>query len=361
MKKYSWFLAGLLLIGLLFMTSCGGEDVIKYENEKLGFSLEFPKSWDGKYLVEEDLDSNTVYFMHLANSPKYENGMIFSIERRIGELITREDMENSYIRESIIKQDKGYSFIEILPSDMQYDPKDVKISKEYNEMYDQLDQVIKSFKILDLNYPEAETEGYRKVGSSFFTFDIREDFIVKKSKDNSFMWEIYNNNKEDIGDIELVLYKGPEFEENGKNIVYIEDKQVYRKIKLALDKGYEEELAIIKDSFQILADYTTSIDGVYSFQQYLEAGGQKIRGRISEFKMEGFMPSEITIEKEDGEMVSYGAEFPQIVPIEKDYHYGLYGIYPIDENYLSENENIKERLFDFILDSRGKIKGLLEI
>ncbi len=357
-KNLGWL---LVLVLVLALTACGSKDFKTYENKELGFSLDLPKSWEGKYLVEEDPDRDLVYFMHISNSRDYENGMLFSIDRRVGGLITEEDIENGYVPGEIIGKEAGYTFIKGLPTDIQYGPEAVVDTKEYEEMRSELPDVLKTFKIGELKRPRGEEAGYIKEGSSFFLLDIREDWKLEKDKKNPFKWDVLNGDGKIIGSLEMVLYDSQDQEEAGRKTAYKTQDEIFRKFRISLDKEYEKDLDLMARSLEILGDNYTALDGIYNLRTNLTDGGKSLVGRIKSLEKDIKIVNKLELVVEDsGEVYSFEAEYPEIVPLEGE-TYGLYGVYLLGEDIIKKEGKLDKSLFEFIINKYGKLVGLIEL
>ena len=71
------------------------DDEIIYKNNTLGFSLMFPKEWKDKYAIEESKDNISVFNKKIYD--KGEGGLLFTINRTVGELITQVDMDMEFV------------------------------------------------------------------------------------------------------------------------------------------------------------------------------------------------------------------------------------------------------------------------
>ena len=58
-------------------------------------------------------------------------GLLFSVDRQVGELITKEDIAQAAAPRKIVLQGNGYTYFVNLPSDVQYPVDDQTLSDEY--------------------------------------------------------------------------------------------------------------------------------------------------------------------------------------------------------------------------------------
>jgi len=66
-----------------------------------------------------------------------------------------------------------------LPSDVQY-PMEEELSDDYIAMSKQISKVAKGIELLGNQKPQASNEGFKVVGSSFFTVEIPENWDIKQ-------------------------------------------------------------------------------------------------------------------------------------------------------------------------------------
>ncbi|WP_192702128.1 stalk domain-containing protein [Paenibacillus sp. OAS669] len=160
---------------------------IVYENKKHSFTLNLPKSWEGKYDVAETIDETstfeTISFIDTAN--KGYGGVVFSIG-----IWTKDDwsrngqaaMEAGHVSKIAERGDKVFTIIR--PGDVQYDPHNEKLTAEYQLMSSYVNTIKTSFhangsltdreakEILKVLLPKAEfiVAGMFN-GSGFFNID----------------------------------------------------------------------------------------------------------------------------------------------------------------------------------------------
>jgi hypothetical protein len=125
---------------------------IFYENTKYNFTLKLPKTWKGKYDVEEMVSKSEAWspdsynFIDKAN--KGYGGVIFTIT-----IWTKEDwikngpslIEVGQIYK--IGEDGDKVFTLSPPGDVEYDPHDEKLTAEYSSMADHINTIKTTFKL----------------------------------------------------------------------------------------------------------------------------------------------------------------------------------------------------------------------
>lgn len=364
----------LLLATLGVCVSCTQDtnsktnDMIIYENENLGFSIGFPKEWEDRYIVHEIDNGITV----ISKRNSEFGGSLFSIERLVGELITEEDMEQSPVEEEIILKGNGYTYIVRYASDVQFSPEDEELSNEYQKMFDQIPDILKSIDILGDQKPKALNEGFKVVGSSLFIAEIPNDWEIKTFEDWPLLWELYAG-REKVGEIEMVPYKAEEFDNDQMITVYITNEEAFRKVRVSLniDNSSQEIIGKIKDSFVFASGSYTVIDLQTDAQRYLDGGGKKIFGQIEDFEMEDGIPIAVQIKvmelipddsndnnsngfhiKDLNKTERYSMEngvsiAPLIAPNYNNY--GIYKTHPLDEIFIESYEYLKDFYYDFII------------
>jgi hypothetical protein len=115
---------------------------IVYENTKNNFILKIPKSWDGKYDVEEIGDN--LRFVYKAN-----NGTLFSITIWSKEKWSTDGVEqvkNIHISKIGEKGDKIYTLS--TPTDVQVDPSDKKMTADYDSMWEDIEGIKATFEFI---------------------------------------------------------------------------------------------------------------------------------------------------------------------------------------------------------------------
>ena len=105
-------LCTILVFGVFLFTlrTLGGEKL----NSDVGFSITFPKGWEGKWISTYIPDGVSVYDRTIQE--KYgKYGLLFTVSRYKGE------PQNGYaVPTNVIGTYNGYTYVFSLPSDMQY-------------------------------------------------------------------------------------------------------------------------------------------------------------------------------------------------------------------------------------------------
>jgi hypothetical protein len=125
---------------------------IVYENTKYNFTLKLPKSWEGKYEVEDIVSeasgTDNYHFIDKANKEKGWGGVIFTIS-----IWSKEDwIKNGPTEMGIgqiykIGEDGDKVFTLSPPGDVEYDVHDEKLKAEYSSMWDQVNKIKTTFKL----------------------------------------------------------------------------------------------------------------------------------------------------------------------------------------------------------------------
>jgi len=116
-----------------------------YRNDKLGFELTLPKSWEGLYQIKEYDDS--VVFYNIKGLNAGFGGMLFELDFSKTQM-TIDEYEDST---ELIYQGQNIYVYKTLPNDVEYDYSNDKSIKEYTAMYDNIDNVIKTFRYFGTN------------------------------------------------------------------------------------------------------------------------------------------------------------------------------------------------------------------
>jgi hypothetical protein len=123
-----------------------------YENTKHNFTLNLPKSWEGKYdvvdTVFEASNMESIDFIDIANKGAGWGGVLFTIQIWSKDkwstdgVIAKQNIQISKIGE---KGDKIFSLS--TPSDVNYNVNDEKLKAEYASMWDHINTIKTTFKI----------------------------------------------------------------------------------------------------------------------------------------------------------------------------------------------------------------------
>lgn len=151
-----------------------------YKNDKYSFSMTFPESWKGKYVIKDNGDTVSVHNKKLAEStPDGFFGTLFTIhiyspkEKWKTEGMELADMTG--MRK--IAEDNKAIFAVRMPTDVQFDPQN---GDEYRSMEKNVDSIIKTFTvkknmssnsktIVDfLGYEGLEIDNIQKIQLDFF-------------------------------------------------------------------------------------------------------------------------------------------------------------------------------------------------
>lgn len=324
-----------------------------YENEKLGFRIYIPLTWEGRYRVQESEDG--VAFFHKSIDTDKPEGFLFGIERRIGDLITEEDIKESPMPVKLLMQADGYTFVETRPSGVEYDPSDEKDTLSYETMRNDIETVTSSIKPFNLKGIKAKNPNYKLLGSSFFTVEIPKDMRLVKSRSNNFLWNL-KIGEEKIGGIELIT-----FSNNCRSEVYdckyLENAEETRKIKFFVDKGAisKEDFDRIFDSIKIQIYNSNNIDNITTLEEYLKKGGREVTGLVEKYGTDGKNITSITINGK-----RYEADYPRVVPV-VDGQYPMYEYSIFDEDYIKTIGGIGKRAYRVILNEKDQVMGLIEL
>jgi len=357
-----------------------------YINEKLGFSLNFPVEWRDRYIIEESENNISVFCKKVYE--KYKGaGLLFTMQRAVGELITEADMQQAPVMQQIVLQGNGYTYFTRRPSDMQYPPDDEEVSSDYETMSEQIINVPHWISLLGDEKPAAVNEGFKTVGSSFFTVEIPSVWRIEAIDVPSPHWGIYDG--DDLaGTIDLIPYKS---EENGKesadndNVMreYILNDEICREFRITLNSKNADEgtMEKIKNSFKFVEGPFNVIDLQSIALQYLAEGGRRVFGTIQDFEIQDGKPVAVHVnvmnflsDDENNEypngfsiedlnrIESYpldsGVSIAPLVP--PDYNsYGMYEMPLLDENFIEKYENYKDFYYDFIIGNDGQLKIIL--
>ncbi|HHV98641.1 MAG TPA: hypothetical protein GXX36_03550 [Clostridiaceae bacterium] len=360
--------------------------VALYINEKLGFSLNFPVEWKDRYIIEESDDNISVFCKKVYD--KYKGaGLLFTMQRAVGELITEADMQQAPVMQQIVLQGNGYTYFTRRPSDIQYPPDDEEVSSDYETMSEQIINVPHWISLLGDEKPAALNEGFKVAGSSFFTVEIPSDWRIEAIDVPSPRWGIYDGDNL-VGTFDLIPYRS---EGNGKeskdndNVIreYLFNNETCREFRITLnsrnaDGGTMEK---IKNSFKFVEGPFNIIDLQSNALQYLAEGGKKVFGTIQDFEVQDGKPVVVHVnvmkflsDDENNEYpngfniedlnriesypLDFGVSIAPLVP--PDYNsYGMYEMPLLDENYIKKYENYKDFYYDFIIGNDGQLKIIL--
>lgn len=164
----------IVIIGTVF-TYSRASDV--YQNESLGFSIELPSNWEGRYEATEK--EKSVVFYHKGIREKYGEGTgrLFVIERLEGER-SKEAAEDTPWPTEYLMQANGYTYVISMPSDVQYpiwEGGDKALADEYLKLTKDLEKVKKSIKAIAIS-ASAPASDSKKL------YDLKGTYIGDNSK-----------------------------------------------------------------------------------------------------------------------------------------------------------------------------------
>lgn len=247
------------------------EDNNIYINEKLGFSLNFPKEWEDKYAIEESEDYVSVFDKQIYDID--QGGLLFTIYRIRGETVTQEDMDMEPVPTKIILQGKGYTYFCRLPSDVNYPLNDEDLSKHYLEMRDQIDYAVQGMSLLEVNKEQSVSnedkisaylkEEFTNVFSPYyelldFTISDYKEEVVDGNVEAIFSYTIVHKNYD--RDPDTVQYIKEAKEKGDKNYQtyydeYLQPQNMNFYFKAVMDENdaitiYTRNVAIESDEWQ---------------------------------------------------------------------------------------------------------------
>ena len=359
----------------------------KYESEALGFSLNLPEEWKNKYIVEESEASIEVFSKKVYEEYNKGTGLLFTIVRTVGELITEQDMQQAPQRQQILLQGNGYTYYIRWPSDVQYPVDNEEVSSEYKSMSQQIENVADWISLLGDQRPKASNEGFKVVGSSFFTVEIPENWDIKAIELSQPIWYMYDGYS-NVGTIEVIPYNFSKSEEAytaDESLIqeFLYDDEAFREALISINSKYADQSIMdkVKNSFSFGHGPFSIIDLQTNAAQYIAGGGKKVFGRIEGFEMENgepvavrintmkFIPDGIgdnnpngysieDLNKVETYPIDMGAKVAPIVPPNNN-TYGLYEMPLLDSNFLKEYDDIKYFYYNFIIGSDGQLKIVL--
>jgi hypothetical protein len=123
-----------------------------YENTKHNFTLNLPKSWEGKYDVVDTVieapNIENIDFINIANKDAGSGGVLFTIQiwsKDKWSTVGEEAKKHIQISKIGEKGDKIFSLS--TPSDVNYNVNDEKLKAEYASMWDRINTIKTTFKI----------------------------------------------------------------------------------------------------------------------------------------------------------------------------------------------------------------------
>jgi len=133
-----------------------------YANALIGFSIDFPESWDGKFgtayleYEREDGMARMINIFHLATREEFGAGLlhgpgwIFSVGRVPGEHYTAEEPPVMAGWCPILAQTGGYTYFASTPSGVEYNEEEGSLTAaEYQAMSALIESILESFRLLE--------------------------------------------------------------------------------------------------------------------------------------------------------------------------------------------------------------------
>ncbi len=207
MKKK--LLTGLLALSLLAcLTACGGQpaaeetpaeeeetmesqpggwegDSIVYESPK-GWSITMPASWEGRYVVVEEGDSEAVC---AASSHDEENfGALFTIMRL--DAADADELAEMIPVTPLADLEDGTRYVAVFPSDVQFNP---EFAEDYEDLSKDAESVLGTFTLLDQE-PGNETASEETPANTLVLIDGNsftgaEPGETKNNDDGTYVYE----------------------------------------------------------------------------------------------------------------------------------------------------------------------------
>ncbi|HBC32635.1 MAG TPA: hypothetical protein DC024_15480 [Clostridiales bacterium] len=351
-----------------------------YKNESLGFSLNFPKEWKDKYEIEESDNYISVFDKQIYDTG--QGGLLFTINRTIGEMITQQDMNMEPVPTKIILQGNGYTYFYRLPSDVNYPVNDEELSKHYQEMSEQINYVVQGISLLGEQKPEASNDGFKVMGSSYFTVEIPSEWDIKPLEYLP-IWDIYEGDNP-VGWIQMLPYETEEIINVSDNAIreYLYNEDTLRKMNITLRSNYADKSIMdkIKMSFKFTGGPYNVIDLESTANLYIAQGYKKVFGMIDSFEIENENPTAVIVNvmefipdgPNDNNPNGYRIEdlkYKETYTLEHGVNvaalappnytsYEMYYMPLLDENFIN-NYDYKYFYFDFIVGSDGNLLVVL--
>ncbi len=117
-----------------------------YSNSNLGFTLELPQSWEGKYIVKENSneDFSFVEFLHKDIVKKNEfGGRIFHID-----IFSSAQQNLSALGGKAIGSANGKHYYFFTPTDIQDEEATPEEKEEYAKMVKETEEIFKTVKVV---------------------------------------------------------------------------------------------------------------------------------------------------------------------------------------------------------------------
>lgn len=374
----------LIVIFIALTADTKQEPVMQYREETFGISLTLPLEWDGRY--ETVTTENEMIFRSKAVNAAMEGaGTLFTIVRQPGELITEADVQQGAVMERILFQENGYTYLLRLPSDVQYPVSDVALKTEYEALLKSANSVIESALPIGDQLPVASVSGFHVVGTSFFTAEIPENWILSVDATTPWKWLLTEDGTE-VGNIEMIPYHS-ESETALKNSDYqnryLVEEETLREFRISVSRGSENTVILnkMKANFKPIAGPYNVIDLQSTANAYVEKGGTKLFGQIKGFEFTQKEPTSLKlhmmeyITTEEAELepngfllkdlwrtrtwkLAQGATIALLSNTDRN-AYTFYGVDHIDSAFVAEND-LDNRYFHLIAAKDGEVKIVLE-
>ncbi len=355
------------------------EHPITFTSTTLGVALDFPGDWEDKYVVDESEDSLYVFCK--------DAGLLFTLVRVPGELVTPEDMQQAPVRQQMVLQGNGYTYFTRFPSDIQYPLDDQEIRSKYLSMSEQLVNIPDWISLLKSEIPPAANEGFKVMGSSFFTVEIPDKWDMKLENGSAITWSLFTEGNQ-VGVLELIPYLSENPLENNMTdddmlVEYIANHELLREFRIALSSEYADIVLMekIKNSLVFLDGPYNVVDLHSHASQYMAGGGKKVFGRIEDIEVENGKPVAVRVkvmrwgtessenETQNGFVIddlnqveSYSLDSGvKVAPLAAPNYtsYGIYDMPRLDEDFLKDYGNFQDFYYDFILGSDGQLKLII--
>lgn len=129
----------LALVACLFLLQgCSAEEQPStaeiYENHKLGFCVEFPSAWKGKYTV----DTNPRSSSSVVVETEWGGILCYIFRKTSNEWVESGKGESIPVEYRVLGENSDYVYLLYFASDVNYDPENEEQVNTYNEMRNDL-------------------------------------------------------------------------------------------------------------------------------------------------------------------------------------------------------------------------------
>lgn len=360
----------LLIIILLFLVGCEKEKPYNYVNEELGFRLQLPESWDGKYRVQTDGDVANIYYL-LDGSEEY----LFKISRYPGMTINAEDLARLDGNEKILQQEYEVTFTANYPFKLNESDRGKEPSPYLESMVRQIPGILDSF---SSDLASQAKKSSKKTGSLYYECEIPNYYQVVKSDTELMTWNFTLKDKV-VGKVSFIPYgSGIKNEHNEKVFIeYKKDFNLRREVRVALLKEYISQMnfLLMMDSFKFLPGPENAMDYLSTIRSSISSSGEVIYGKILSVEMGSDKVKAIkyqriyeTSESKGKSKIPEGVfDFPisenaVVVPLNPPEYkrFGTYLYYSDPKSYFStdEFENYPSKLFYLAVDGGNTVRGI---